>query len=121
MHKRQGELRLTCGSKHGRKKGCELAGKKFAIDFDDTFTADPAFWAEFIKRGKERGHSFCMVTARKQTEENTDLINGMLDQYGCQMCIYFTNLRSKLLHMGRLGIKIDIWIDDDPETLVRGH
>ena len=62
-----------------------------------------------------------IVTARRETEENTEEINGMLDQYDCQMPIVFTSLGSKLHACESRGIRVDIWIDDDPESLVKGH
>lgn len=94
---------------------------KIAIDFDDTFTAAPEFWSKVINLAKEFGHSVCVVTCRRRTIENTAMINAELDKHGCQMPIHLTTLNSKLEYMSKLGINIDIWIDDDPEKLVRGH
>ena len=88
--------------------------KTIAIDFDDTFTADPEMWGEIIRLMKQRGHDPIMVTARRDTLENNELINVWLDKHKCQMRIYFTGLASKIQFMEKRGIRVDIWIDDDP-------
>jgi hypothetical protein len=62
-----------------------------------------------------------MVTARRNTPENSEQQNADLDHWACQMPIVFSNLGSKLSAVERQGIKIDIWIDDDPASLVHGH
>ena len=92
-----------------------------AIDYDDTFTADPELWSAFVANATARGHQLYMITARRNTMANSDLINAMLDLWKCQMPIVFCSLGSKLHAVEQRGIKIGIWIDDDPEKLVRGH
>ena len=91
-----------------------------AIDFDGTLTADPPLWSEFIRQAREREHLVLLVTARRETEENYETIDRVLDQHDCQIPVYFSNLGSKMELMERRGIKVDIWIDDDPRVLVRG-
>lgn len=92
-----------------------------AIDFDDTFTASPGLFAEFIRLAKASGHQTYIISARYSTEENTDYINELLDEEDCQCPIVCTNRGSKLEAMEQRGIKVDIWIDDDPRKLVHGH
>ena len=92
-----------------------------AIDFDDTLTAAPELFSGMVELGKSNGHRFIVVTARRQTEENTDEINAFLDHWGCQMPIVFSSLGSKLHAVEKWGIEVDIWIDDDPTRLVHGH
>jgi len=92
-----------------------------AIDFDDTFTADPELWSRFIQHGKSRGHKFYCVTSRGESVENVDIINEWFDIWECQMPIVFANRASKVDTMECLGIKVDIWIDDAPYALVRGY
>lgn len=93
----------------------------FGLDFDDTFTAAPTLWATFIAQARAAGHKFVPVTCRRQTLENIELIESQIDHFGCQMVVIFTNLGSKLEEVRRRGIHIDIWIDDDPASLVHGH
>lgn len=93
----------------------------FALDFDDTFTACPELWSDFVLKSKALGHSWYMVTARRNTEENTETINALLDHWGCQMPIIFSSLASKFDTMRDRGLKVDIWIDDSPHAIVHGH
>lgn len=102
---------------------CEgtMARLTIAIDYDDTFTADPALWSSFIQDAKLMGHSVCCVTARRCTEQNVDNINLQFDHWNCQIPVFFSNLGSKIAEMERRGIDVSIWIDDDPRRLVHGH
>ena len=95
--------------------------KNFAIDFDDTLTAAPALISKFIREGKDLGYSFWLVTARRDSEENTVFLNEYMDKYECQMPIIFCNLKSKVDTVNDRGIRIDIWMDDAPYALVHGH
>lgn len=92
-----------------------------AIDFDNTFTADPVLWIEFVKKAKQLKHSVYCVTARRDTEENREDIESTFNIWEITLPVFYTSLSSKTWHMEQLGIKIDIWIDDDPHTLVNGH
>lgn len=94
---------------------------RIAVDYDDTFTADPNLISNFIKEAKSAGHTVYMVTARRETEENCDQINADLDHWCCQVPIIFTSLESKLIACQRRGVQIDIWMDDDPRSLVNGR
>lgn len=92
-----------------------------AIDYDDTFTADPKLWSTLIRNAKDVGHKVMVVTARSETTENIDEINAWLDHWDCQMPVIFTSLASKLWAVEKRGINVDIWIDDNPTALVNGH
>ena len=94
---------------------------RIAIDFDDTFTADPELWAKFIADARERGHSVVMVTARRDTTENEEVIAEWTAKVGVELEVIFTSLASKLATAERRGIKFDVWIDDDPKAVVHGH
>lgn len=92
-----------------------------AIDYDDTFTADPLLWSGFINLAKSLGHKLVMITARRDTEENIDQINADLDHWNCQMPVFFSNLGSKIELAKKRGLNIDIWIDDNIHALLNGH
>lgn len=92
-----------------------------AIDFDNTLTAAPVMWSMFIRLAKVHGHRVCVVTARRETQENVGLIDAFMQQHRCVVPLYFTSLGSKLDAMRERGVNVDIWIDDDPERLVKGH
>ncbi len=86
-----------------------------AIDYDDTYTADPNLWDAFIADCKFKGHRVVCVTCRRRTDENREIvkIEGVP--------VYFTELASKTWYMDKQGVKVDIWIDDNPVALVHGH
>jgi hypothetical protein len=87
-----------------------------AIDFDNTYTADEALWNLFVQAAIARGHRVICVTARRDTDENREIVQIP----GCMT--YFTGLSSKLWYMTeKRGVKVDIWIDDDPRSLVNGR
>jgi len=92
-----------------------------ALDFDNTLTADPVLWSWFANKAKDLGHTVTIVTARRDTEENRDDVKLFQIEHGVNLHTVFTNLRSKLEVCAERGMKIDIWIDDDPTSLVRGH
>lgn len=93
----------------------------FALDFDDTFTACPQLFAVFAQHAQSLGHTVYIVTARRDTDENRDIIREAMHEFSCTMSVIFTSLGSKLHAMQQRGIKVDIWIDDQPEKLVHGH
>ncbi len=92
-----------------------------AIDFDDTFTGAPELWEKFIHQAQQAGHTVICVTSRRNTMENQDLLDRAFSQFHVMLPIWFCDLKSKLKEMEKRNIKVDIWIDDDPVTLVRGH
>ncbi len=96
-------------------------GKNFAVDFDNTMTLDGEMFRQWIEIGRELGHSFFCVTARRDTPENREEIENWLVQYGIEMNVFYTSLGSKIDYMAKRGIKIDVWMDDDPVSLVKGH
>lgn len=93
----------------------------FGLDFDDTFTACPELWSRFVTDCENQCFRVILVTARRETDENVKNIRECLKLHGCLLPIVFSNLGSKLDAVAKRGIKVDIWIDDDPEKLVRGH
>jgi hypothetical protein len=92
-----------------------------AIDFDDTLTADSQLWIKFIESAKALGHRCICVTARRDTEDNNETINDWMTMHGISLRVYYTGLRSKVEHMALIGVKVDIWIDDDPRRAALGH
>lgn len=92
-----------------------------AIDFDDTLTAAPKLWRVFICVAKTMGHRFICVTARRDTESNRDIVRAWMSENEIELPTVYTSLGSKVDHMARIGVKVDIWIDDDPRKCALGH
>lgn len=80
-----------------------------ALDYDDTFTADPTLWAEFVTLAKRRGHSVSLVTFRKETYNNDDIEE---DAKLLGMDIVYCNLKQKATQF-----KAHVWIDDSPHFI----
>ena len=80
---------------------------RLAIDYDGTYTADPALWDEFIRSAIERGHDVRCVTMRRPDEAI---------EMPCP--IIYTSRAAKMAFVEAAGIPFDIWIDDAPHWLV---
>jgi hypothetical protein len=83
-----------------------------SLDYDDTYTRDPKAWLMFIKLFRARGHKVYCVTMRHnigtQALEVIDALDTEVDG------IYFTGHKAKENFMFDQGIRIDVWIDDQP-------
>lgn len=91
---------------------------KIALDFDGTFTADPQLWLTFIIAAEDAGHEVRIVTMRCAVKDGINW-----------MAVGFTDPPAKVVwcdgHAKRewcrqIGWEPDIWIDDDPYSLVHG-
>lgn len=82
---------------------------RIALDHDGTYTQDPELWDEFIKLARAYDHEIVCVTMRNESEP----VNGM----PCE--IIYTDRKAKMFHMAQLGRPVDVWIDDNPQWLVR--
>ena len=92
-----------------------------AIDYDDTFTADMALWSGFMRAAQEAGHAVICVTAREDNARDRGQIEQTFEVWDCVVPVTFTNRGSKLEAMAAAGVGVDIWIDNDPVTLVSGQ
>lgn len=81
----------------------------FALDYDGTYTAAPELWDRFIEDAHRRGYTVVCVTMRKP-EERLDV------DLPCE--VIYTSRRAKVPYMKRLGIRVNIWIDDSPHWLL---
>ena len=88
----------------------------FSLDYDDTYTKDPFFWDGFIAHAKMFGHKVYCVTFRFP-HELAQLYQTIGKVIGDDHVIA-TSHRSKRVHMERLNIQVDVWIDDLPELIV---
>lgn len=83
-----------------------------AIDFDGTFTADPAAWMAVIDVLKTGGHTVICATARDETESSKTEITEALSS---MVVVVFCGDRAKDEVTTANGFAVDIWIDDNPE------
>lgn len=95
----------------------EMAERKtmnIAIDYDNTYTADPELFDSFIALAKARKHRVWIVSARRNTPENREIVNVP------DVLTVLTGLAAKQWYMEQCGVRVDIWIDDDPKVITQG-
>lgn len=85
----------------------------FGLDYDNTFTADPLAMQEFIRLMLSHGHKVFITTSR-----SPDLVLETVPK-GIDGIVYCSFMAKKDVTQER-GIKIDIWIDDDPKWIEEG-
>ena len=88
-----------------------------AMDYDDTFTADPELWTAFSDMAKIGDHKVICVTARYYSPESKEELRENLPP---GMLIYFTEHGSKIDYLASLGVFPSVWIDDNPRVVVHG-
>lgn len=84
---------------------------KIAVDYDETFTADPVAFKAMVEAFKERGHDVKFVTFRDPKWVCNDDI--CADAQDLDIEIVFTAGKQKQ-HV----YQADIWIDDTPSLIV---
>ena len=85
------------------------------LDFDGTVTEDPDLWMQFVKMMRAGGHSVYIVTMRYPSEINSD--PEIMKFTGVVNDIIGTSRQAKQPHCEKLGITINIWIDDNPRAM----
>ena len=85
-----------------------------AIDYDDTFTADPTAWAQVIQLLQSFGHRVICVSARRDTLEHRQELTCELPDGVAVFLSYGTPKRE---YVKSYNMQVDIWIDDTPESI----
>lgn len=85
-----------------------------ALDYDGTYTADPAMWEAFINVARMSGHEVRIVTARDvKLDANADL-----DRLSKEVGVIFTSgIAKRFVCEHFIGWVPDIWIDDNPASV----
>ena len=85
----------------------------FALDYDDTYTRDPALWSAWVTAAQSAGHEVVVVTMRgpNALEEVRQALPG-LDVVG-------TDGQDKAQASAAAGYWPDVWIDDAPHLIGR--
>jgi hypothetical protein len=87
---------------------------KISLDFDDTYTRDPAFWNNFILDAVAGNHDIRIVTFRSATGDNSDIVAAI----GTLIPVLYTGGVWKKKYCYEQGFIPNIWIDDMPEIIV---
>lgn len=85
--------------------------KIIALDYDDTFTADPNLWLTFIAHAQARGHLVVCVTFRDKKKHGA--VTGLPEDVET----FYTAGVMKAKYMQEQGIVPSIWIDDMPQLI----
>jgi hypothetical protein len=93
----------------------------YGFDLDGTIDRDPEMMKSWIEQAVSRGHKVYCVTSRRNTAEHNDIVYGWLKEHGINVKVFFTSLSPKIDYMLDKGITVDVWLDNDPRTLVNGH
>lgn len=80
-----------------------------ALDYDGTYTKDPAMWRKVIAIATEAGHRVVCVTSRWKEEAI---------EMPCE--VIYTGRLAKARVAADAGIDVDIWIDDNPFFIMAG-
>jgi hypothetical protein len=89
-----------------------------AIDYDSTWTADPGLWETFAGMMRDRGHTLVLVTNRMDTALNR---NEVIPKVGPHVkWVMFAGPTPKRDFAVSQGVHPQIWIDDNPQTVVLG-
>ena len=81
-----------------------------AIDYDETYTLDKILWDQIINLFINAGHDVYCVTKRYK-----DIADDIRHDMAIPI-IYAT--KSKLEAVTDANIKIDVWIDDKPQSII---
>ena len=88
----------------------KVKSKHVAIDWDNTISADQAYFRRLILKLKQAGYSPFVCTLRAPDKENIKEIIEVLEE--AEIPIYLTDGKPKRNYMKKLGIKVHLWIDD---------
>lgn len=80
-----------------------------AIDYDNTYTRCRVLFEKIILLFKDFGHNVFIVTCRHEGEPIDDCNN---------ITKIYTSRIAKYDYCQNIGLKIDIWIDDNPQYIV---
>jgi hypothetical protein len=93
--------------------------KTISIDFDGTMTDIPEALAVLASSLRATGHRVILTTRRYDTEENKEAVATLLETHAIELDrVIFAGPLCKRLAVAGAGEAVDIWIDDQPESIV---
>lgn len=85
----------------------------FSFDYDNTWTLTDSV-RKIAQKLREDGHTILIVTMRYPSEADAKFCGALKEVDG----VVFTCREAKQSCLRRLGIGIDIWLDDCPEFIL---
>lgn len=87
-----------------------------AIDYDNTYTVDPALWNQVIKLFQEAGHTVICCTGRTDA-----MAQPVLDSIGKLVPVVFAGGTPKREACNKQGYNVSVWCDDMPELIIQPY
>lgn len=97
-----------------RQEFCGYDPKVVAFDFDETISDNEIAWYRVMELLERNGYHCIIVTWRKPTDYPEDL--KMFVDKGFK--VYYTSRQAKQEYMAAQGIKVSIWVDDNPFAIL---
>lgn len=88
---------------------------RIALDFDQTYTLDPEVWDNVIAGFHLFNHEVMIVTVRHPYWDAHPFLDVLQD---AGVRVIYTDGKAKKKYCEELGINIDVWIDDRPQTIL---
>lgn len=80
----------------------------FAIDYDGTYASNPGLWDAFILAARINGSRVLICTGRAFPP--TEAPQGIE--------VHCSAGQAKHAYLAEQGIQVDVWIDDDPASVI---
>jgi hypothetical protein len=88
--------------------------KVIAVDFDETISDNESAWLLLMLTLERHGYHVVVCTWRKPTTYPEDL-QFLIDK---GFKVYYTSGQAKQTYMEKQGVKVSIWIDDNPFSIL---
>jgi hypothetical protein len=89
-----------------------------ALDYHNTYSADPKFWDTFIYMCWMRKWDVYCITHHEGEQQNQNLMDSIGKILPADNII-FTKGAAKMEYCQSIGLEIDIWIDNNPIHIVQ--
>lgn len=88
--------------------------KTICLDYDGSYNTFPELFDLIVKKALADGHLVILATMRYEAEKDDGLVQ--IEKKGVRLI--FTGRMGKKKYLARIGIKPDLWIDDNPEWIL---
>lgn len=89
-----------------------------ALDYDETFTRDPATWISVVNVLRAAGHTVVVVTMRDTSRNEAEPV--LIALYDHVDAVFFTARCSKWDYMMTVHkLLVHVWIDDNPLFILK--
>lgn len=85
-----------------------------AIDYDNTIDEAPDYFSKLIELSQDFGHNICIVTNNPKNSRE-DIENFSIEN---NVPIFYSGEINKEQFMKMRGVPVDVWIDDNPRSIV---